>query len=188
MTFFFGLGFLYGQSIDSVAVSCGCLALAMALGLAPEEAPPPGRPILISILALFSTLVPLGGLGILAIEAAFDASLILPIGDQWVGLDGVLPPAGVQIAASGLLLIAAYAFWKEQAWGRHLASGLVGLALLYRVISGGASMSWGFVTLLGLAAFLLWYFYGKRSVVSYYRHLEARRFEKASQSAGDPAA
>lgn len=47
-------------------------------------------------------------------------------------------------------------------------------------------MSCGLVELVGMAAFMLWYFYEKRNVVSYYRCLEARRFKKTSESEGDP--
>ena len=156
-------------------------------GLAAGEAPPPRRPIFISILTLFFVILPLGLLGLLAI-AAFDGSGNYRIGKEWVTREEFLRRGGPQITIlSSLLLLTAYAFWKERAWGRHVASGLMVLALLYTVISYGASLSCGLVEQVGMAAFMLWYFYEKRSVVSYYRHLEALRFEKTSESEGDPA-
>lgn len=156
-------------------------------GLAAGEVPPPRRPIFISILTLFFVILPLGLLGLLAI-AAFDGSGNYKIGKEWVTREEFLRRGGPQIAiSSSLLMLTAYAFWKERAWGRHLASGLMVLALLYTVISYGASLSCGLVEQVGMAAFMLWYFYEKQSVVSYYRHLEGRRFEKTPESEGDPA-
>jgi len=104
------------------------------------------------------------------------------------------------ILFGGLSFITAYAFWKERWWGRQAATVLMVISFVPSLFMApappGATRQTGATTfkvgdgppsggdavqLLVLFAGAIWYFYQKRSVVTYYQQLaeDAHRLQKA---------
>lgn len=131
------------------------------------------RPALITVLMVFFFIVALFWFAMLALSVLFDGGTYT-IGSERVTREQFLLRAGPVLGVLGsLLLVTSYAFWKELAWGRHLASSYIVLAtvaastLMPEQPTSGCALAMCIVP----ATFLLWYFYAKRNVVRYYSQL-----------------
>lgn len=166
-----------GEGIDLEAAGeqcphCGA-PLPEQLHLAARAALTRRRPVLITVLMVFFTIVSLFWFAMLAMSAV-SASGTYTVGTQRVTRDQFLLRFAPILAILGSLLLAtAYAFWKERAWGRHLAISYIALAafasfVLMREPASGCALAMFIVP----AAFLLWYFYAKPNVVRYYSALK----------------
>lgn len=135
------------------------------------------RPALITILMVFLFVVPFFWFAWFSmfVVLGWVGTSTYQIGSQPVPRQEFLEQIGSPLLFLGALsFTVSYAFWKERAWGRHLAAAYLVLATAsaFLLMPEQANRS-----LLGIAvpeALLLWYFYAKANVVRYYGELGER--------------
>ena len=134
---------------------------------------------MITVIMVFFIIFSLAFLGLLA-SAIFGVYRNFKMDGEIVTREQFLRRGGPGIAIlSSLLLAAAYALWKERAWGRHLASAIIVLPIVAAIATaitlgwkGVGSDSGRSLAISALdGAWWLWYFYAKPNVVSYYSQL-----------------
>jgi hypothetical protein len=166
-----------GEGIDLEAAGekcprCGA-PLPEQLRSAAQMALARRRPALITGLMVFFFIVALFWFAMLAFSVLFEGGTYT-IGTERVTRDQFLLRAGPVLGGLGsLLLVTSYAFWKELAWGRHLACSYIVLAIVavFTLMPEQATSGCALAMCIVPAAFLLWYFYAKPNVVRYYSQL-----------------
>jgi hypothetical protein len=132
------------------------------------------RPALITVLMVFLLVVPFFWLAWFAmfVVLGWVGTNTYQIGGQSVPRQEFLEEIGSPLLFLGVLSWAvSYAFWKERAWGRHLAAAYLVVATLPLFYLTPGQADRGLLGLVVPEALLLWYFYAKANVVRYYGEL-----------------
>src|SRR3954454_853951 len=132
------------------------------------------RPALITVLRVFLFVVPFFWLAWFAmfVVLGWVGTSTYQIGGQPVPREEFLEQIGSPLLFLGALSWAvSYAFWKERAWGRHLAAAYLVVATLPLFYLTPGQADRGLLGLVVPEALLLWYFYAKANVVRYYGEL-----------------
>jgi hypothetical protein len=135
------------------------------------------RPALITVLMVFLLVVPFFWLAWFAmfVVLGWVGTGTYAIGSQPVPRREFLAEIGSPLLFLGVLSWAvSYAFWKERAWGRHLAAAYLVLATLPLFYLAREQADRSLLGLVVPEVLLLWYFYAKANVVRYYGELRDR--------------